>query len=81
MAVPIFAAVFAAIFLRSMPGRIQAVGIGIGFVGAMGIGLPAFGDSSASAFGVALVAVSTILYGLSINLAVPHSSIATEARR
>ena len=69
--VPIFAAVFAASFLRSMPGRIQAVGIGIGFVGAMGIGLPALGDSSSSAFGVALVAVATILYGLSINLAVP----------
>ena len=69
--VPIFAAVFAAIFLRSMPRRIQAAGIGIGFVGVVGIGLPALGDSSSSVFGVGLVAVATVLLGLSINLSVP----------
>lgn len=69
--VPIFAAFFAAIFLRTMPRRIQAMGIGLGFVGAIAIGIPAIGDSNSSAFGVGLVALATVFYGLSINLAIP----------
>ena len=69
--VPIFAALFAALFLRTMPRRVQRMGILIGFAGAIGISLPALGESASSAFGVALITMSTVFYGLSINLAIP----------
>ena len=69
--VPLFAALFAALFLRRIPGRLQQLGIGVGFLGAVSIGLPAVQDSSASTLGVVMVASATLFYGLSINLAVP----------
>jgi drug/metabolite transporter (DMT)-like permease len=69
--VPIFAALFAAVLLRSLPRRVQAAGITVGFLGALAISSPAFGSDGSSAFGVALVALATVFYGFSINLAVP----------
>lgn len=69
--VPIFAALFAAVFLRAMPGRVQRLGIALGFIGAVGISLPAVQGSGASTLGVVLVALATVFYGLSINLAIP----------
>lgn len=68
---PIFAALFAAAFLRTMPRPVHLFGITLGFVGAVAISFPALGSSSSSAFGVALIAAATLFYGLSINLAVP----------
>lgn len=70
-AVPITAAIWAAGLLRTMPGRIQIVGILIGFLGIVAIFLPELQDSSATAFGTGLVAFAIILYGLGANMAVP----------
>ncbi len=68
---PIFAALFAAAFLRAMPRPVHLVGIALGFGGAIAISFPALGSSSSSAYGVGLIAAATVFYGLSINLAVP----------
>ena len=69
--IPIFAGIFAAIFLRALPRRVQMIGILIGFLGAIAISLPALGESESSVFGVILIAVASVFYGLSINLAIP----------
>ena len=69
--VPIFAAMFAAVFLRQLPRPIQRRGIALGVLGAAAISLPAVEGSSSSALGVGLIALATVFYGLSINLAVP----------
>lgn len=69
--VPIFAALIAAVLLRTLPRAIQMAGIVLGFLGAVAISAPALGADDSSWFGVALIALSTAFYGLSINLAVP----------
>ena len=69
--IPIYSAVIAVVLLRRIPRVHQIAGISLGLLGAIGIGLPAVGNSTASSFGVLLVVVATLLYGLSINLAVP----------
>ncbi len=69
--IPIYSALIAVALLRRLPRAPQAVGIVLGLVGAIGIGLPAVRNSASSSFGVLLVIVATLLYGLSINLAVP----------
>ena len=69
--IPIYSATIAAVLLRRLPRFLQTVGILIGLVGAVGIGLPAVGDSASAPWGVILVVMATMLYGLSINLAVP----------
>ena len=70
-ALPIAAAAWATVLLRTLPGWRQLVGIGIGFAGVVAISVPELVDSSATALGTALVVVAVILYGLSTNLAVP----------
>ena len=69
--VPIFAGVIGAILLRAWPKPVHTLGIVIGFVGAAGISFPALGESDSTAFGVGLIALATVFYGLSLNLAVP----------
>ncbi len=69
--IPIYSALIAVVLLRRLPRSHQTAGIVLGLVGAIGIGLPAVRDSTAGALGVLLVVVATLLYGLSINLAVP----------
>ena len=70
-AVPIFSTVVAAVLLRSLPRFRQAAGVALGFVGTVGIGLPAARGSSAAAWGVLLVVAATVCYGIALNLAVP----------
>ncbi len=65
-----FAAAFAALFLRRPPGQRQAVGLVIGFAGIVMIFLPA-ARVPETALGAALALLATILYGLAANLAVP----------
>lgn len=69
-AMPLFAATFAAIFLRRAPGPKQAVGLVIGFAGIVMIFLPA-ARVPETALGAALALLATILYGLAANIAVP----------
>ena len=69
--VPIFSTSIATVLMRSLPRLRQAVGIGLGFVGAISIGLPAARGSSAAAWGVLLVVLATFFHGISLNLAVP----------
>lgn len=68
---PIFSAAVAMVLMRSLPRVRQAVGIGLGFVGAISIAVPAVGDSAAAGWGVFLVVLATVLYGVSFNIAVP----------
>ena len=68
-AMPLFAALFAAAMLRSMPGPRQLVGLGVGFAGVVLVSLP--GGGSASPLGIGLLLFATVLYGLSANLTVP----------
>ncbi len=77
---PLTTAAWAAILLRRLPGRRQAVGLLIGFAGILAISIPeiptgptAGTGSAETALGAGLVFVAIVLYGLSANLAVPLS--------
>jgi len=70
-AVPIFAAVIAAILHRRAPGSRQAIGIPLGFLGVTAIALSAAGEGSSQAVGVVLILVATICYGIAFNIATP----------
>ena len=70
-AMPVAAAAWATVLLRSIPGWRQILGIGVGFAGIVAISYPEVQNSSATALGAALVIVAIVLYGLSANLAVP----------
>ena len=68
--VPLFAALLAAIMLRKAPGRIQLVGLAVGFTGVFLISLR--GDSNGTQFGgVVLMLIASLLEGLAMNIAVP----------
>ncbi len=70
-AVPLFAAAFAAILLRRLPGRVQVVGLLMGFVGVVLVSLPAAGGSAGTALGTGLALLATVLYGVAANITVP----------
>jgi drug/metabolite transporter (DMT)-like permease len=70
-AVPLFAAAFAAILLRRLPGRVQMVGLLVGFVGVILVSLPAAGGSAGTALGTGLALLATVLYGVAANITVP----------
>jgi drug/metabolite transporter (DMT)-like permease len=68
-AAPLFTALVAALVARRLPVRRQAIGLAIGFAGVVVISLPALGAAHATALGVCLVIVATMLYGIAFNLA------------
>lgn len=68
---PIFAAVFAAVFLHQPTRGAQLLGIAAGFVGVVLVSLPSVGEGSSETLGVVLVIVATMCYGVAINLAAP----------
>jgi drug/metabolite transporter (DMT)-like permease len=70
-AAPLFTAVVAGIVVRHLPGRVQGVGLVLGFVGVMAISWPSLGDGDSSGLGVGLVLLATVLYGCAFNLAAP----------
>jgi drug/metabolite transporter (DMT)-like permease len=70
-AMPLFAAVFYAMLLRHAPGRLQILGLLVGFLGVVVILVPEAGGASASWLGAGLVLLATACYGLAANLAVP----------
>jgi drug/metabolite transporter (DMT)-like permease len=69
--VPLTSAVWATFLLRRLPGRVQLVGLLVGFAGIVAISLPSFGGERSTTLGVALVLVAIVLYGLATNLTVP----------
>jgi drug/metabolite transporter (DMT)-like permease len=68
---PIFAAIFAAIALHEPTRGAQLLGIAVGFVGVVLVSLPSIGEGSSETWGVALVVLATICYGVAVNLAAP----------
>lgn len=69
--VPIVSLVIAALLLRQLPGRAQAIGITLGFVGIFMMTLPSLRGTHADPVGVGLVLLAVIGYGISGNLLVP----------
>ncbi len=68
---PIAATTWGIVLLRRLPGRIQLVGLGVGFLGIVGVFLPQLRESQATAFGALLLLLAIVLYGLSTHLVVP----------
>lgn len=70
-AMPLFAAAIAAVLLRRLPSRIHVIGLLVGFGGVILVALPSWGEESNAALGIILVLLATLLYGFSVNIAVP----------
>ena len=70
-AMPLFAAAIAALLLRRLPSRIHAGGLLLGFLGVLLVTAPSWGDGDNAALGIVLVLLATMLYGFSVNIAVP----------
>lgn len=68
---PLTSALWATVLLRRLPGRVQMLGIAVGFAGIVAISAPELGGSSSTALGTGLVLLAVFLYGLATNLAVP----------
>ncbi len=68
---PIFAVAFGSIMLRRVPGRSQALGLALGFLGIVAIALPSFGEGSSETIGVLLALGAVVCYGVAINLVTP----------
>lgn len=69
--VPIFAALVAALFMRTPPTVKTWIGIAIGFTGVVAVSWPAVQGGKASLFGALLVVLAILCYGVAVNLAVP----------
>ncbi len=69
-AMPLFAAIIAALLLRRLPGPVIISGLLVGFIGVVLVSLSSEGGDSA-ALGIILVLTATVLYGFSTNIAVP----------
>jgi len=73
-ATPLFAAAVASLVARRLPPRSVAVGLAVGFVGAVIIALPGIADGqtrSDQTTGVLLIIAALLSYGVAINLARP----------
>jgi drug/metabolite transporter (DMT)-like permease len=70
-ALPIFAAVVTSLMLRRLPGRLQTIGLAIGFCGIAAIALPAAGEGSSQALGVAMGLLATVCYGVAVPISTP----------
>ncbi|HET7847314.1 MAG TPA: DMT family transporter [Acidimicrobiia bacterium] len=81
---PIFTAVIASILLWHLPGRLQMIGLVVGFAGILAIALPSAGEGTTAAIGVVLVVLATVCYAFATNIVVPlqqrYGSIAVMAR-
>lgn len=70
-AVPMFTALFAVLFFNRRTSGPQLLGLAVGFVGVVLISLPSLSEGGSQAFGVGLVVLATLCYGLATNLAAP----------
>lgn len=69
--VPLTSAVWATGLQRRLPGRVQLLGLAMGFAGIVAISAPEIGQGDTTALGAGLLIFAIVLYGLSTNLAVP----------
>jgi len=67
----LFSALVAGLLLRRLPGRIQMVGLAVGFAGVVAISLPSLQGGSRTALGASLVVAAMFSYGFATNLVVP----------
>ncbi|MGH8914406.1 MAG: DMT family transporter, partial [Acidimicrobiia bacterium] len=83
-AMPMFTAIVASVLLRQLPGRLQILGLVVGFAGIMAIALPSAESGKTAAVGVILVLLATVAYGFSTNIVAPlqqrYGSIPVMAR-
>ena len=70
-ALPIFAAVVTLILLRRPPRRILAVGLVVGLAGVVVVSGPTLSGGGQEAFGIALLVIAVMSYGVAVNLAIP----------
>lgn len=70
-ALPIFAVTIGSLMLRRLPGRTQAMGLMLGFLGIVAIAVPTIAEGSSAAIGVAMGLSATVCYGVAINIAAP----------
>lgn len=70
-AVPIFAVAVGSVMLRRVPGRSQALGLAVGFLGVAAIALPSISEGSSEAAGFLMALVASVCYGVAINIAAP----------
>jgi drug/metabolite transporter (DMT)-like permease len=70
-AVPLTTALVAVLLLRALPGRVQSVGLLVGFGGVVAIAWPEVHHADSTALGVLLVVVAVFCYGVGANIAVP----------
>ena len=70
-AVPLFAALIAALLLRRRPARTQIGGLAIGFAGVVLVSARGGSGTENGYLGVGLLLFAVICYGLGVNLAVP----------
>ena len=70
-AVPIFAVAVGSVMLRRMPGRSQASGLAVGFLGVVAIALPSVSEGSSEAAGFVMALGASVCYGVAINIAAP----------
>ena len=57
--------------LRQPPGRVQAVGLGVGLGGVVLISLGQSGEGDSAWIGIVLVLLATLCYGFAVNIAPP----------
>lgn len=83
-AMPIFTAVVATILLKTLPGKLQVIGLIVGFGGIVSIALPSAGEGTTAAIGVVLVLAATVCYAFAVNMVAPlqqaHGALAVIAR-
>ncbi|MDJ0925494.1 MAG: DMT family transporter [Acidimicrobiia bacterium] len=70
-AVPLFAAVIAAVLLRTRPRRVQIFGLIIGFAGVVLVSARGGSSTENGYLGVGLLLVAVACYGVGVNIAVP----------
>ncbi|NQV06282.1 DMT family transporter [bacterium] len=66
--VPIMAVAINVLVTRRRPGRIQLMGLGVGFIGILMLSLPDLTGSGGSALGVSMVLLATVGYAVAGNL-------------
>lgn len=69
-AAPLFTAAFAALWFRKAPDARLVTGLVIGFAGVLFLGLPNM-EGTASAAGIGMVLLATMLYGVAFNVSGP----------